>query len=286
MDADALPALLDQFLRAQTPNTARSYRQGLRDFHRRCADPAAATVAEVRAWIDRMRSSGRAESTVAQRLAAVRSWYRWLLDGELVESDPTRAVRTRKPDPYGRARPPLDEDGLRRLMGAASSRMRAWLLFHLLTGLRRSEVAGMRPGSLREVAGGWGWEARVKGGKTRRGPVPAAAVDALAAWRGSMAAIVGGPAEETIWGVKGDALARDLKRTARRAGIDPKRVHVHGLRHAAARLRRKAGADIKELQEFLGHSNPGTTMIYLHKLEEEDRQDTRADGIARGLLGE
>lgn len=280
-----IPALLDQFICAQTPNTARSYRQALRDFHRGCADPAAVTVADVREWIARMRSAGRAESTVAQRVAAVRSWYRWLLDGELMTADPTRSVRARKADPYGRSRPPLDEDGLRRLMAAASPRTRAWLLFHLLTGLRRSEVAGMLPGSLREVPGGWGWECRVKGGKTRRGPVPGAAVEALAAWRGSMAAVLGGAADAPIWGVGADALARCLKRTARRAGLDVRRVHVHGLRHAAARLRRKAGADIKDIQEFLGHASPAVTMVYLQNLESQDARDEVADGIARGLLG-
>ena len=77
-------------------------------------------------------------------------------------------------------------------------------------------------------------------------------------------------------------VGRLLKKYARRAGLDPSRVHVHTLRHTAAMLRKQAGDDIDQISAFLGHSSLSTTQVYLHRLE--GQTDTSWSRVA-ALLG-
>jgi integrase len=275
--------LRDAFLAGLTPLTAISYAGALVAFFTaHPGGPAAVRRVDVVRWVEAIRAAGRAEATVKQRLAGLSSFFRFLSQGHGPHAEQARAdnpcagVKTRRVDPYSRARPPLEKPALLRLLAAATPRTRAWILMHILTGRRRSEIARLQWEDLERRGGGWWYRWSAKGDKRGRSEVPADVMDALLAWRGA------GTHTGRLWGASSSALAKDLKRTARRAGLDESATHVHGLRHLAAMLWREDGADVAEIQERLGHGSPATTMIYMQHLA--PKRDTRSGSIMRRLL--
>ena len=81
--------------------------------------------------------------------------------------------------------------------------------------------------------------------------------------------------------VSGTAVSEALKRAAERAGVNPQRVTIHGMRHLAAALWKKAhGNDIRGLQSFLGHSNVATTQVYDEVMSSDERTDYTAMAAA------
>jgi integrase len=259
-------------------------------FHQAAGGPPSVNgFRDVIAWRDSLRAAGSAPSTVRARLAAVSSWFSFLRrqatpDGaRLVPDNPAEDVRAGRVDPYGHALQ-LELAELKSIMRCADPRLRAWLLVHVLTGRRRAEVARLRPADLERRGATWWYRYRGKGrAESRWRELPGAAVEAVLAWRPDLedpdsAADPG----RQVWGCSESTLVRHLKRAAQSAGVDARRAHVHALRHLAAKLRRDAQADIREIQEFLDHASPSTTVLYLQALEE--RRDTRADSIARHLL--
>lgn len=283
--------LRDAWLEAQTPNTRRAYRHGLRAFW--ATLPPGTTPADVRAkhvidFRDQLRQRVQ-EATVKGRIAAVSSFYAFAQRPAGTDSVPARLdnpaarIPLGKLQMYGRARKlPVDE--FRRLLRASSGRTRAWLLAHALTGRRRSEIARLSSTDLEHDGTAWWYSYIGKGGKHRRRQIPAVVVKAIEDWQGRSLFEVCAALQPglPIWGCSQETLARELKATARRAGMEPKRVCIHALRHVAAALRREDGADIREIQEFLDHSNPSTTLIYMQAMEEQ--RDSRADSIGRRLL--
>lgn len=295
--------LLEAYLHSQTEATARAYRAALsafRDFCKRSDGQALAPhevrPAEVRAWMEYMRTMERKPATIAKRLAAVSSWYRFLMQpqGERGEqahpSNPAAAVKRPRVQMYGRARK-MSRATFKRILAIADPRTRAWLLYHALTSRRRSEVALVTWRRLQQRDGTWWYAFRGKGRvELEWAEMPRTVVDALQDW-------LGRPLEElvaerspdhTIWDCSDDALARRYKAAVRSAGIDPDSVCVHSLRHLAAELRKedqlrtKGVVDLAAIRDVLGHKSVATTEIYLKALEE--RRDDRADDIARDLL--
>ena len=257
--------------RHASAHTLRSYATDLTEFHqflaaRGIGTVAAADLRAVRAWLAALHGRGLARASIARKLAAVRSLYRFLVRRGVLESNPAREApgprQPRRLVPFL----PIDEatqlvDG-RALGGAARVRDVAILELLYATGLRVSELAGLdldevdRSESTVRVLG--------KGRRERIVPYGVQAARALAAWLGARGDAPG-PVFTNARG--GRLTARSIhtivRRSARAAGIT-RRVSPHTLRHTFATHLLDGGADLRAIQELLGHRRLSTTQRYTH----------------------
>jgi integrase/recombinase XerC len=231
------------------------------------------TVRVLRAYLAWMHEQGYARATVARRLAAMRSWCRFLCRQGALETNPAaglRGPRQNKKLPHFVQReamlqlletPPADKPlGLRD---------RAILETLYSAGLRVSELTQLDVGDV-DLSEGVAL-VRGKGRRERLALVGPPAVQALGQWL---------PARETLLGPRAAGLpalflnkngtrlsarsvGRLLEKYLARAGLDP-RTSPHTLRHSFATHLLDAGADIRSVQELLGHRSLGTTQIYTH----------------------
>ena len=237
------------------------------------ADPGDLTVAVLREYVAYLHACGYAKSTVARRLACLRSFFRHLQRAGEVTANPAKALRTPK---AGRKLPHfLTAEQAAALLETpdpateAGKRDRAMLETLYSAGLRVAELAGLnlddwdRDADVLRVRG--------KGKKERIAPVGSHAQRALDAW-----CAVREPAEK---GGADAAAAVFLNRSGRRlttrsvarmldkhiltAGLDGK-TSPHTLRHSFATHLLDGGADLRSVQELLGHANLTTTQIYTH----------------------
>jgi integrase/recombinase XerD len=209
-------------------------------------------------------------TSVARTLSAVRSFHRFLLREGVTERDPAAGVaQPRLPRSLPR---PLPVDDVRRLLEAPEKgsptgvRDRAILELLYGSGLRISELTGMdvddldlEEGSLRVLG---------KGGKEREVPLGSFAQEAVGAYltRGRPALATGVSRGALFLNARGGRLSRQscarlLGRYVRLAGID-RRVTLHTLRHSFATHLLEGGADVRVVQELLGHASVATTQIY------------------------
>ena len=245
--------------------------------------PADVDYPAVRAFMREQYDRGQARSSAARRLAAIRSFGRYLRREELVERDPGALMATPKQDRRLPAR--LEEREMARMLEAPDAstplgrRDRAILELFYASGLRLAELVGL---GLEDVDLG-NRLVRVlgKGGKERIVPFTRAAAAALRAWlpdRGSLVGPDGGAvpsgrrgraaAEPLFVNYRGGRLsARSVDRlvrryaaaTSTRYGISP-----HALRHSFATHLLERGADLRAIQEMLGHARISTTQRYTH----------------------
>jgi integrase/recombinase XerD len=287
---------LDSFLemmaaeRGAARNTIDAYRSDLEHFLSHLADKPLTSLhrGDIGAYQRALSEKGLAPSTRARRLSAVRQFFKFLaIEGGLAD-DPTTGIRS----PHkGRALPrTLSVDEVDRLIEAARKRtettlgrdrVRALRLHALIevlyaTGLRVSELVTLP----RSVLDGDGRVLTVKGkgGRERIVPLTSAAREALDRYLN-----VGhndpdvAPMVRTRWlfasrSAEGhltrQRLAQELKELALQAGLDARRVSPHVLRHAFASHLLDRGADLRSVQQLLGHADISTTQIYTHVLEE------------------
>lgn len=209
-----------------------------------------------------------APSTVARKIAAIRGFHRFCVAEGLADEDPSGLVDApRLPDSIPKA---LDIDTCIRLVTApdlgspAGARDRAMLEFLYGTGARASEVVSLDLAALdlddaTAILTG-------KGNKQRMVPLGAPAVDSLGAWLPFRLDL--GPKDDAVFlNLRGRRLSRQtvfdvVKTAAERAGVNPADVSPHVLRHSAATHMIEAGADIRSVQEMLGHANVSTTQVY------------------------
>jgi integrase/recombinase XerC len=225
----------------------------------------------LRAWLAWLHRRGLAPTSVARRLAAVRSCFRFLVRRGLRRDNPARDLRgPRRPLtlpsflPKDEARDLLDRP---HAGTAAARRDRALLELLYASGLRVSECCGLDLADLERTQG----LVRVfgKGGRERVVPVGDAALDALEAW-----VAVRGPAPGPLFrnarGARLDprSARRIVRREARAAGIT-RRVSPHTLRHSFATHLLGEGADLRAIQELLGHRRLSTTQRYTHVSPEQ-----------------
>lgn len=241
---------------------------------------------DVEAFIAGLAAEGYAAATQARRLSAVRQLHKFLYTEGRRADDPTAQVdrpRTRRPlpkvltvDEVGRlmdavataAAEPLDDqaEALRR------ARFSAMLETLYASGLRVSELVSLPAGAIRETTAAV--TVRGKGSKDRLVPIGSKARTAVLAYRQLLKASgrhAGStflfPANSETGHVTRQSFARDLKDAAARLGISPEKVSPHVLRHAFASHLLQNGADLRVVQELLGHADIGTTEIYTHVLE-------------------
>ncbi|HET9925951.1 MAG TPA: tyrosine recombinase XerC [Methylomirabilota bacterium] len=257
--------------RGASPHTLRSYAADLTEFTRFLADerigglPDADTRA-VRAYVARLHQRRLSKATIARKLAAVRSCFRFLARRGALPANPARQVRSPR---LGRRLPsflPVDEATV--LLNAppepsaAGARDRALLELLYASGLRVAEGCGLDLDDLDEARR----TVRVvgKGDKERVVPVGETALEALAAHL----AMRGRRRGPLFLNARGGRLTprsahRIVRARARQAGID-QRVTPHTLRHSFATHMLGAGADLRLIQELLGHSRLSTTQRYTH----------------------
>ncbi len=283
--------------RGAAGNTIDAYRRDLEHFAGYLEEDGAgireATTREITDYARSLAEDGLAPASRARKLSAVRQLYKFLVAEGLVAEDP--AARLTGPK-LSRSLPRtlsvaeidklLDRAGKRGAGLTGRERARALRLHCLVemlyaTGMRVSELVGLP----RNVLKG---DARVltivgKGGRQRLVPLNASARGALDRYL----ALGDDPEEglspmlKTKWlfASRGESghftrqrLAQELKELAAEAGIDPERVSPHVLRHAFASHLLDRGADLRAVQQLLGHADISTTEIYTHVLEERLKQ--------------
>ncbi len=268
--------------RGVSPRTLEAYRGDLDDlarFLRSDGKIATATTAELRKYFDRIKRARLTPRTAARRLSCLRQFYKFLYAEGRRADDPTAAMESPR---LGRPLPKfLTEAEVDQLLAAARGLggrhgLRASALLELLyaTGLRVSELVALPAAALRGKAA---IIVRGKGDKERLIPVGQAAHAAVDAYLEVRPSFIPARVKASPWlfpsrGRQGHltrvACGILLKGLAAAAGISPRRVSPHVLRHSFATHLLAHGADLRSLQQMLGHADISTTQIYTHVLDE------------------
>jgi integrase/recombinase XerC len=252
-------------------HTLRNYRIDLADFQRFLAARGAADLTGadsrlVRAWLAALHARGLAPASIGRKLAAVRSCCRFLVRRGVLERNPAREVRgPRQPRKLASFLPVDEATELvqgRAIGGAGRTRDLAILELLYASGLRVSELSGLDVDALDRAER----TVRVfgKGRKERIVPYGGPAARAIQAWldeRGERPGPLFTSARGGRLGVR--SLHTIVRRSARAAGI-ARRVSPHTLRHTFATHLLDSGADLRMIQELLGHSRLSTTQRYTH----------------------
>jgi integrase/recombinase XerD len=274
-----------QFLAVSTarlaPRTVEAYRRDLTAFGAWLGrSPTTASTEDLERYVSELRAEGLAATTIARRLAAIRSFFRHeVLIGKR-EDNPAADVglprRTRK---LPRTLSPGEAERLvEAANGTAPRDLRDRALVELLygAGLRVSEAVGLE-------RNGVDLEERLvrsigKGDKERIVPLGRSAADALRRYLSRGRPFLDSRHRpELFLNARGGPLTRAgafliLRRLAERAGLEPARIHPHLLRHSFATHLLEGGADLRSVQEMLGHADLATTELYTHVTDRRRRE--------------
>lgn len=282
--------------RGASPNTLDAYRRDLDDLGgfltRRGRTAIAASADDVAAYMRHLADCGMATRTQARRLSCLRQFYAFAYGEGWRTDDPTTRVDAPR---LGRVLPKVlgeaEVDGLldaARALPEPNGPMMTCLLEILYgTGLRVSELVGLKLAAVARdpdmlvVMG--------KGAKERMVPLSDPARDAIRAWKTVRERLLGKTPSRWLFPSHGKSghltragFARMLLKVGMVAGIDPRRLSPHVLRHAFATHLLAHGADLRVVQEMLGHADIATTEIYTHVLDEPK---TRLVNTAHPLAG-
>ena len=289
--------LISQFLemlaaeKGTADNTLQAYRRDLDDFVRYLAARnqtlPVVVPADISAYLRAISEDGLAPASRARRLSAIRQLFKFLASEGLITEDPAHGLAGPK---KARSLPKtLSVAEVDRLIETARARiepakgrdrvraLRLHALIEMLyaTGMRVSELVTLP----RTVLAGDGRVLAIKGkgGRERLVPLNQAARAALERYLNVGFEDGVAPMLATKWlfasrGAEGhltrQRLGQELKELATEAGLDPERVSPHVLRHAFASHLLDRGADLRSVQQLLGHADISTTQIYTHVLEE------------------
>lgn len=276
--------------RGAAANTLEAYRRDLSDYEAAIARAGRCTLnvdtEDIRAYLRTLKGRGFSAATGARRLSAIRQLHRFLYAEGMRADDPALVLEGPRRNP--RLPKILSVEEVERLLAAAQAAVeaaapdklerihaaRTACLLELLyaTGLRVSELVALPKAAARRneplilIRG--------KGGRERLVPLSEPAKRSIAAYRALLEARSLGdgpwlfPAESASGHLSRQVFARDVKAVAARAGIAVARVSPHVLRHAFASHLLQNGADLRVVQELLGHADISTTQIYTHVLDE------------------
>ncbi|HEV7864703.1 MAG TPA: tyrosine recombinase [Acidimicrobiia bacterium] len=268
-------------LTGSSPHTRKAYESDLRQFvawaeRGGAAEPQAVDHLVLRRYLAYLTTRGMARPTIARKAAALRAFFGWLRRKGIVSGDPTRNLRT----PKGDRRLPrvpkaaevaalLDTDSpdLEGVAAAVALRDDAVLEILYGAGLRVSELCGLGPSDVDQRGG----MVTVLGkrSKIRRVPLGEVAMAAIRAYLDSGRRILSGPTsppDALFLNRRGRRLTpRDTRRILeRRLLTDGRAISPHTLRHAYATHLLEGGADLRAVQELLGHADVATTQLYTH----------------------
>ncbi len=276
--------------RGAAENTLSSYARDLEDaasfLSSRNATLAQAETEDLSAYLSHLARQGFEASSQARRLSALRQFYKFLYAENIRASDPSSVLDAPK-----RARPlpkTLDTGSVNKLLKLAQEeadmpgpgqlerlRMLALLELAYATGMRVSELVSL-PANVLDAEGRF-LLIKGKGGKERLVPLSRPAVSALKSYGDALAVEQMATEQESSFlfpaaskqgYLARQVFARDLKSLAARAGLKAAAISPHVLRHAFASHLLENGADLRAVQELLGHSDISTTQIYTHVMEE------------------
>ncbi len=276
--------------RAVSAHTVRAYSGDLASLFRHlnrlgCADLTGVDLRSLRSWLANQQTRGHARSSLQRRAAAARTFFAWAHRTGLVESDPASGLRSPK---LVRALPPtVHQTDAAEMLAAATAaaaeggrpvalRDVAMLEVLYASGARVSELAGLDLDDI-DVARD---ALRVlgKGNKERTVPLGTPAVRALDSWlqTGRPELLTAESGAAVFLGERGRRVdQRVVRRVVHRALAavpDAPDLGPHGLRHAMATHLLEGGADLRTVQEILGHSSLATTQIYTHVSDERLRR--------------
>ena len=275
-------SLAEEFLatlaheRAASPHTLRAYSREIQNFAGYLAEQKVDVTAidhlMIRGYLGELYDRGLSKASVARALAAVRSWFQWMARRGLVTSNPAALVATPKLPKHLPRVPSIEQ--MNHLVETADTDA-AWperdrVIFELLygCGIRNAELTGM---NLEDVH--WAGEVilvRGKGRKQRYVPLGDAAAKAIREYLPSRAARLGTRSSEALLlnlQMKGSgrlttrSVGRIVKRISLAKGL-PAEIHPHTLRHAFGTHMLEEGADLRAIQELLGHERLSTTQRY------------------------
>ena len=290
-DAHRIEAFLEMMSaeRGASDNTLAAYRRDLEDagvsLEGGWGGIASAPADAVRHYLDSIAARGFAGTTQSRKLSALRQFYKFQYAEGLRGDDPTGTLDSPK---RGRPLPKtLGEAEVGRLLDQAAQeaaspppgieslaalRLSALLEVLYATGLRVSELVGLPVAVARRDERFF--TVRGKGNKDRLVPLSATARDAMQRWlkaRQGVPAFAESPflfpAHSGSGHLARQVFARELKALGTRAGIRAAKLSPHVLRHAFASHLLQNGADLRVVQQLLGHSDISTTQIYTHVLE-------------------
>jgi integrase/recombinase XerD len=286
--------------RGAAANTLIAYRRDLQDFADYLApggNLVQASTDDIRGYLGALAKAGMTPRTAARRLSALRQFFRFLFGEAVRGDDPTAVIDgPRRGRPLPKLLSEAEVDTLlaaaRRRCGPEGLRLTALLEVLYATGLRVSELVGLplsavgRDEPVLIVRG--------KGGKERMVPLNQAARRALDAYLEVRKRFL--PAgRPSPWLFPSRAVgghftrrrvAQLVKELAAAAGIDPAKVSPHVLRHAFASHLIDHGADLRSVQQMLGHADIATTQIYTHVLRQRlDRLVGTHHPLAQALPG-
>jgi integrase/recombinase XerD len=284
--------LIEDFLamlqaeRQASTNTVEAYRRDLLDYasavQRRKTTLVAATRADIEAHLAALTRHGVAASSSARKTSAIRQFYRYLVSENMIRENPTALLtgaRRQRPLPHV-----LDHREVNELLAAAASdttpegrRLNAMLQLLYASGLRVSELVSLSMAQVRQsmqhAAGSTSFLVVTgKGGRERVAPLHREAIEALKEYLAIRGVFIEGtsyspflfPSSAKEGHLTRQRLGQLLKELARGAGIEEEKVHPHALRHSFASHLLEGGADLRVIQELLGHADITTTQIYTH----------------------
>lgn len=279
-------------LTAASDNTIAAYRRDLADFvgwadELGIDDPTSVDRRLLRRYLVDLADRPLAPRTIARRVSSLRRYFDWATRTGRITTDPSRSLRA----PRGPGRLPriVTDDALNHLLAetgtatapgdetdeaAAASGLAATAVVELLygSGLRIGELCGLRPADLdldHGIVTVWG-----KGSKQRRVPLGEPCIDAVRTWlargRPVLATAESDP-DAVFLNRRGRPLTpRDARRLLDSRSAQP--THPHALRHTFATHLLDGGADLRAVQELLGHEDLATTQIYTHVSRERLRR--------------
>ncbi|NGZ74204.1 site-specific tyrosine recombinase XerD [Saccharibacillus alkalitolerans] len=265
--------------KGRSASTLESYRRDLAQFIEFAEGRGLAAVDEVRkshiaAYLNEMKRLGKAPSTVIRASVSIRSFFHYLIRQSLVVQDPSMDLETPKPEK--RLPVVLTVEEVERLLGAPDpsgaqgARDKAMLEVLYATGIRVSELIALNLGDI---------DLQLKflrcgaAGKERIVPIGRMTAESVAAYLGPMRdqLVKHGGEEALFLNQLGTRLTRQgfwkiIKKHAKEAGIETD-ITPHTLRHSFAAHLLENGADLRSVQEMLGHSDISTTQIYTHVMK-------------------
>ena len=284
--------------RGAARNTLDAYARDLADYSasltERRSDVLSADIGDVRAYLQTLSERGFKPSSIARKLSAIRQWHGFLYAEGHRGDDPTVTLegprrgsslpKTLGIDDIDRllavARDDSSAKGLKPAQRLAALRMNALVELLYATGLRVSELVSLPGQSVtpdREAM-----IVRGKGNKERLVILTEGARRAVAAYREALTISRQHPGSRFLFPADSQeghlprqVFARDLKQLAGRAGLAATALSPHVLRHAFATHLLQNGADLRIVQQLLGHADIATTQIYTHVLDERARAMVR-----------